>query len=54
MGRINSYHLGFEMFKFIENKYGIDKIFEVRALQRDESFIRRYLTEELCYELNLF
>ncbi|WP_318743009.1 SpoVR family protein [Clostridium sp. JS66] len=24
MGRINPYHLGFEMFKFIENKYGID------------------------------
>ncbi len=54
MGRINPYHLGFEIFKSIENKYGIDKIFEIRALERDESFIRRYLTKDLCYELNLF
>lgn len=53
-GRINPYHLGFEMFKDLERRYGIDKIFEVRAIERDESFIRRYVTEELCYELNLF
>lgn len=54
MGRINPYHLGFEMFRNLERSYGVDKIFEVRLLDRDESFIRRYLTEELCYELNLF
>lgn len=54
VGRINPYYLGFEMFKDLEKRYGIDKIFEVRALERDESFIRRYLTKELCYKLNLF
>lgn len=35
-------------------RYGRDKIFEVRAIERDESFLRKYLTEELCSELNLF
>jgi stage V sporulation protein R len=54
MGTINPYYVGFKMFENLEKKYGIDKIFEVRMLERDESFIRRYLTEELCYELNLF
>lgn len=54
MGSINPYYVGFKMFENLEKKYGIDKIFEVRMLERDESFIRRYLTEELCYELNLF
>ena len=32
----------------------MDKIFEVRAIERDESFLRKYLTQELCEELNLF
>lgn len=54
LGRINPYHLGFEMFRDLEKRYGIEKIFEVRMMERDESFVRRYLTEELCYELNLF
>lgn len=30
------------------------KIFEVRKTERDGSFLRRYLTRELCEELNLF
>ncbi len=54
MGTINPYYLGFKMFEDLEKRYGKDKIFEVRALERDESFIRRYLTEELCSEMNLF
>lgn len=54
MGSINPYYVGFKMFEDLERKYGLNKIFEVRMLERDESFIRRYLTEELCYELNLF
>lgn len=53
-GNINPYFIGFKMFEAIEKKYGKDKIFEVRRLERDESFIRRYLNKELCYELNLF
>jgi stage V sporulation protein R len=31
-----------------------DKLFEVREVERDTSFLRRYLTEDLIRELNLF
>ena len=51
---INPYYLGFKIFEDLDKKYGMDKILEVRALERDSSFIRRYLTKELCEELNLF
>lgn len=51
---INPYYLGFKMFQDIEARYGREKLFEVRALERDESFIRRYLTQELCEEMHLF
>ncbi|WP_234122724.1 SpoVR family protein [Clostridium hydrogenum] len=53
-GSLNPYYLGFMLLKDIERRYGRDKIFEVRKLERDESFIRRYLTRDLCEELNLF
>jgi stage V sporulation protein R len=53
-GSINPYFVGFKIFEDILKRYGKDKIFEVRALERDESFLRKYLTEELCEELNLF
>jgi stage V sporulation protein R len=35
-------------------KSGKDKLFEVREVERDPSFLRRYLTEDLMRELNLF
>jgi stage V sporulation protein R len=35
-------------------KNGDRKIFEVREVERDTSFLRRYLTEELVREMNLF
>ncbi|MDQ0150529.1 SpoVR family protein [Eubacterium multiforme] len=53
-GRLNPYYIGFKIFMDLEKRYGREKIFEVRALDRDSSFIRRYLTKELCVELNLF
>ena len=53
-GTINPYFIGFKIFEDILKRYGKEKIFEVRALERDESFLRKYLTEELCVELNLF
>jgi len=37
-----------------EKKGGREKIFEVREVERDSSFLRRYLTEGLIRELNLF
>ncbi len=33
---------------------GMEKIFQVREADRDESFLRQYLTEELMRELDLF
>lgn len=56
VGRLNPYHLGFEIFKDIEKKNPgePEKIFVVREIERDESFIRRYLTKELCSELKLY
>ncbi len=51
---INPYYLGFKIFQDIEAKYGKKMLFEVRALERDESFIRRYLTQELCEEMHLY
>jgi len=35
-------------------KTGREKLFEVREVERDTSFLRRYLTEDLIRELNLF
>jgi stage V sporulation protein R len=55
-GRINPYYIGFKIFEDLNKRYNgnNEKIFEARALERDESFIRRYLTYELCNEMNLF
>ena len=35
-------------------KTGREKLFEVREVERDASFLRRYLTEDLIRKLNLF
>jgi stage V sporulation protein R len=35
-------------------KSSMEKLFEVREVERDTSFLRRYLTEDLIRELNLF
>ncbi|QAT40088.1 SpoVR family protein [Clostridium sp. JN-9] len=53
-GSINPYYLGFEIYKDVEMKYGREKLFEVRQMERDESFLRKYLSKELCERLNLF
>jgi len=53
-GSINPYNLGFNMFLDIEKRYGTEKIFEARLLERDESFIRKYITLELAQELGIF
>ncbi len=54
MGQVNPYYVGFKIFEDLEKRYGREKMFEVRALERDESFLRKYLTFELCQEMNLF
>jgi stage V sporulation protein R len=54
VGRVNPYHLGYTIFKKIEEKHGFEECKEVREIHNDETFIRNFLTEELCRELNLF
>jgi len=56
LGQLNPYYIGFKIFEDIKNKNNGDlkKIFEIREVERDQSFIRRYLTQELCEEMNLF
>ncbi|NJD02333.1 MAG: SpoVR family protein [Ruminiclostridium sp.] len=55
-GQLNPYYIGFKIFEELKEKYREEprKIFDVRELDRDESFIRRYLSFELCNEMNLF
>ena len=54
LGNINPYYIGYKIFEDVYNRHGKDKIFEIREIERDESFIRKYLTFELCDEMNLF
>ena len=51
-GGLNPYYLGFKLFVQLQ-KEGQD-IFAIREQERDSSFLRRYLNEEICRELNLF
>jgi stage V sporulation protein R len=53
-GRINPYYLGFKIWDKIAKKTrDMKKLFEIRALERDSSFIRRYLDFDTCREMNL-
>ncbi len=54
VGRINPYHLGFTIFKWIEENKGLEECFIARSSHNDESFIRTYLNQEICEDLNLF
>jgi len=51
---INPYHLGFHLFRKIEERHGLEECFIARESLNDESFIRQYLTQEDCEELELF
>ncbi|HEF5063575.1 TPA: SpoVR family protein [Bacillus cereus] len=67
---INPYYLGIKMFEDIEERYnnpteemkrrgikpgsGKEKIFEVRELNSDTSFIRNYLTKELVMREDMY
>ncbi len=53
-GSLNPYHLGFKIFSSLADTKGRDFIFQIRQQERDVSFIQKYLSEELCNELNLF
>jgi len=51
---INPYYVGLKVLEDIERRFGREKVFEVREMENDVSFLRAYLTEELCRELDLF
>ncbi|WP_420481899.1 SpoVR family protein [Cohnella zeiphila] len=51
---LNPYYLGVKIFEDIEKREGREKIFEVRELDSDPSFLRNYLTKELTDELDLY
>lgn len=69
-GSLNPYHLGLRVWEDIYRRFeepdpdtgdssrtyasATEKLFEVRAVDRDSSFLRRHLTERLIRELNLF
>tara|TARA_B100001094_G_C18186658_1_gene804253 strand:- start:703 stop:2007 length:1305 start_codon:yes stop_codon:yes gene_type:complete len=53
-GAINPYYVGFHMFRDIEERFGLEECFIARESLNDESFIRQYLTQELCEQLELF
>ncbi len=61
-GRLNPYHLGLAVWEDIHRRLdgggdeleaSYDAVFQVRAADRDVSFLRRFLTEELMRELDL-
>lgn len=51
---LNPYYLGLKIFEDIEKRYGRERIFEVREIDSDISFLRNYLTKELVEELDLY
>ncbi len=55
-GAINPYYVGFKIWESLSIKYkdNPQKLFQIREVERDASFIRNYLTFDLCQELNLF
>lgn len=54
IGGINPYHLGFHLFQRIKERMGLEECFIAREVHNDASFLRQYLTQEDCEELNLF
>jgi len=54
VGGLNPYHIGFEMFRRIKERHGIEECFLAREVHRDTSFIHQYLTREDCEDLGLF
>ena len=55
-GRLNPYFLGFKMWEELYNQYDGDfkSLAAIREVERDASFIRNYLTYDLCTQTHLF
>lgn len=52
--RINPYHMGFYIFKRLEEEEGLEACFFAREQHHDESAIREYIDEKACRDLGLF
>lgn len=52
--QINPYFIGFKIFEYLDKNSGRNEIFKIREQERDQSFLRRFLNQELCEELCLF
>jgi len=51
---INPYYVGFKIWQDIEKRWGIDRVFFSREIDRDVSFLRQYLTRELMEEMDIY
>ena len=54
IGGINPYHIGFHIYKKVEEKFGLDECLFIREVMNDESAILNYLDRDDFRELNLF
>jgi stage V sporulation protein R len=54
LGAVNPYHLGYNIFKKIEERDGFEGCLLAREVHNDITFLRNYLDEEMARELNLF
>ncbi len=51
---LNPYYLGLKIFEDIEKRWGRERMFDIREMDSDPSFLRNYLTKELTDELDLY
>jgi stage V sporulation protein R len=54
LGKINPYHLGFELFQKIIREQGFEEAKLIREVHNDITFLRAYANEEFIHEQNLF
>jgi stage V sporulation protein R len=54
LGKINPYHLGFELFQKIIKEEGFEEAKLIREVHNDMTFLRNYIDEEFVREQNLF
>ncbi len=53
-GKLNPYKIGMELLRDVERRFDRKKIFEIRKLCSDVTFLDNYLTEEFCREQKFF
>ncbi len=53
-GKLNPYKIGMELLRDIERRFGTEKIFTVRRVHNDLTFLDEFLTEDFCQEQKMF